>query len=223
LRLVEGSGDTAPLLSAPHADLRTSAFVLGASQPTDLRNEERTGLTWTSPALHGDLEVSGPVSLRLFASATAPDFDWSVRLADVWPDGRSEWITDGYLRASLRHVDSNLSLRSRSGAIVRPWLTFDRPEAVPIAEPVEYDIDLVGTSNVFRAGHRLRVDVLPVADAEVDSARTGGAGVVTVLHDAAHPSTLMLPVIPSRCQASQPLAPDTPSVRCVRSYEAALG
>jgi putative CocE/NonD family hydrolase len=216
--------DTAPLLGGAHADLRTQGFVRGRDVESDMRDAERRGLTYTTPVLRDDLEVSGPIALRLFASATAPDLDWSVRLTDVWPDGRSEWISDGYLRASLRAVDARRSLRDREGRVVRPWLTYDRPAAVPLGRPVEYLIDVIATSNVFRRGHRLRLDVLPVAAAQADSARTGGAGAVTVLRDRDHPSSLTLPVVPGRCGRSAPLAAGTPPVGpCARSYAEAVG
>jgi putative CocE/NonD family hydrolase len=216
----EGS-DAAPLLSAPHADLRTAAW-LGLAQ-TDLVNEERAGLSYTTAAFKRDLEVTGPLALRLFATATASDFDWAVRLTDVWPDGSSQWISDGYLRASLRKVDPSLSLRDGSGRIVRPWLTLDAPEPVPAGQPVEYLLDVIATSNVFRAGHRLRLDVLPVAEAGSDSARTGGVGTLSVLHDAAHPSSLTLPVIPGRCSRGAALVADTPKVSCAGSLAEAVG
>jgi putative CocE/NonD family hydrolase len=190
---------------------------------TDLRDDESAGLTYTTPVLPRDLEVSGPLSLRLFATSTAPDFDWAVRVTDVWPDGRSEWITDGYLRASLRKVDARRSLRNAAGDVVRPWLPYDSPLAVPIGEPVEYAIDVIGTSNVFAAGHRLRLDVLPVSEGNADSARTGGAGLIGVVRDPAHPSSLMLPVIPSRCGRGAPLTTGTPKPACARSYREAVG
>jgi hypothetical protein len=209
-----GASDNAPLASGPHADLRTTEFAQGSGMRTDLRDDESAGLTYTTPVFAHDLEVSGPLSLRLFAKSTAPDFDWAVRVTDVWPDGRSEWITDGYLRASLRKVAPALSLRNGAGAIVRPWLTYDTPEQVPVGEPVEYRLDVIGTSNVFRKGHRLRLDVLPVAGSQADAPRSGGAGAVTVLRDAAHPSALTLPVIPGRCQRGAALTPGTAAVRC---------
>ena len=222
-RAPAAGADTAPILAGAHPDMRTTAFALGDNTPTDLSRDESTGLTWTTAPLEHDLELSGPLSLDLFATSTAPDFVWSVRLTDVWPDGRSEWITDGYLRATLRRVDSARSLRSRRGTIVRPWLTYDHSDPVPLATPVEYRIDLIGTSNVFRAGHRLRVDLLGVSNAMADSARSGGAGVVQVLRDADHPSALLVPVIPARCQTSKPLAADTPKVSCARSFSDAVG
>jgi predicted acyl esterase len=148
---------------------------------------------------------------------------WSVRVTDVWTDGTSQWITDGYLRATLRHVDPRLSLHDRHGGIVRPWLTYDRVDPVPPAAPVEYRIDLIGSSNVFRAGHRLRLDLLDVSNGQADSARTVGAGAVQVLRDADHPSQLILPVIPGRCQDGAPLAADTPAVHCASSFDQAIG
>jgi putative CocE/NonD family hydrolase len=214
------ASDAAPLLSGPHEDLRTQMFT-GLEQ-ADLRNEERAGLTYTTPPFKHDLEVTGPIALRLWATTTAPNFSWAVRIADVWPDGASQWITDGHLRADLRQVDPALSLRNGRGEIVRPWLTYSTPQPVPIGQPVKYLLDVIGTSNVFRAGHRLRLDILPVSEAELDAPRTGGAGAVQVLRDAAHPSSLMLPVIPSSCQTGQPIVAATPSVRCASSYAQAV-
>ena len=212
LRLGAGTLAVAP---APGVDMRTDGFVRGRSGPGDLRDAERGALTFTTPVLKRDLEVTGPIALKLLASSTARDFDWTVRLTDVWPDGRSEWISDGSLRASLRKVDEARSLRARDGRIVRPWHTFDTSEPVPLGEPVEYLVDVIATSNVFRAGHRLRVSLLPTG--ATDTPRTGGAGAVTV-----QSAELTLPVIPRRCHRGAPLTAATPKVRCARSYEEAV-
>jgi predicted acyl esterase len=158
--------------------------------------------------------VTGPVTLKLRASSTAPDFDWTVRLTDVWPDGRSEWISDGSLRASLRKVDLDRSLK-RDGKVVRAWHPFDTPQTVPLGEPVDYLIDVIATSNVFRAGHKLRVSLLPTGT--TDTPRTGGLGAVTV-----DDAEITLPVIPRRCQKGTPLVETTEPVKCARSYEEAI-
>jgi len=218
-----GGEDVIPIVAGPRPDLRTTAFVLGDDMPTDQRDEESTGSTWTTPTLRRDLEVSGPLSLHVWASSTAPDFDWTVRVTDVHPDGRSEWITDGALRARLRRVDPDRSLRAPDGEIVRPWLTYDTSEPVPLDEPVEYRVDVIGTSNVFRAGHRLRLALLPVGGAGLDATRTGGFGALRVLRDPAHPSALIVPVVPDRCGRSRPLNDlEPPVVRCARSLRGAL-
>jgi hypothetical protein len=214
------TGDLAPLLSGPHEDLRTQMFA-GVDQ-TNLSSEEADGLTYTTPAFKHDLEVTGPITLRLWAIATAPNFDWAVRIADVWPNGDSEWITDGYLRADLRQVNPALSTHNAQGEIVRPWLTYSTPQTVPIGTPVEYLIDVIETSNVFRAGHRLRLDIFPVSESELDGPRTGGSGAVEVLRDPAHPSSVLLPAIPAQCQKGQPMVAATPEVDCASSYAQAM-
>ena len=212
--------DTAPMLSAfgPYGELRTAKAALGtatngipeihealtASYWDDLRPSEILSLTYTTPPLAEDTEVSGPIVLHVRASATAPDFDWQVRLTDVHPDGRSAWITDGQLRASLRRVDDAASVKNGDGDYVRPWLPLTAHEPVPLLAPVDYVIELAPTSNVFRAGHRIRLDVQPLLTGYVDSVRTLGVGALTVLHGAE--SRLVLPVIPERCQLGAPAA-----------------
>src|SRR4051794_764826 len=119
--------DTTPLASVagPKGELRTTLTIAGGLGPAadaarqnyhdDLRPDEATALTYTTPPLRLDTELSGPVVLRVFASSTASDFDWQVRLTDVHPDGRSTWITDGQLRASLRAIDPQRSRRTAAG------------------------------------------------------------------------------------------------------------
>jgi predicted acyl esterase len=145
-----------------------------------------------------------------------------VRLTDVWPDGRSEWITDGQLRASLRRVDEAKSLR-RDGEIVFPWHTYAAHEPVPVGQPVEYLITLSPTSNVFAAGHRIRLDVLPLATQSFDGVRTGGSGAVMIHQGGAQASSVLLPVIPSRCQSARPGLPGMVTPGPCVTLEAALG
>jgi putative CocE/NonD family hydrolase len=147
-------------------------------------------LTYTSEELTSDVEVTGPVEVRLWATSSAPDTDFVARLCDVFPDGRSMTLTDGILRA--RHRDH------RAGA---------PPSPIESGRPYEYAIDLWATSNVFRAGHRIRLDVTSSSfprwdrnpntghelgvDAELRTARQH------VLHDREHPSRVLLPVVPA--------------------------
>jgi putative CocE/NonD family hydrolase len=206
--------DTAPLASAgPAGELRTTLVASGGlpqeQQDTlvtntmdDLRPREAAGLTYTTPPLVEDVELTGPVVAHLFAATTAPDFDWQVRLTDVHPDGRSSWISDGQLRASLREIDTARSRRDSRGDIIRPWYTFAAHQSVPAGKVVEYYVELGPTSNIFRPGDRIRLDIQPVADAYVDSARTGGAGVLQIARGGAHDSSVLLPLVPHRCQRS---------------------
>jgi predicted acyl esterase len=110
-------------------------------------------LTWTGDALAEDLDVAGPIELRLDATITADDTGWIVLLQDVAPDGTVTDVTEGWLRAALREVDE---AASRPGAPVLPLRT---PVAVPAGEKVTYRIPLVPNARRFGRGHRLRVTV----------------------------------------------------------------
>jgi putative CocE/NonD family hydrolase len=157
--------------------------------PYDQRDlEMRTDvLCYTSEPLTEDLEVIGPVRLELWASTDGPDTDWTGKLVDVWPSGRAINLCDGILRARFRDGPRE-----------------ERP--LTPGEPTRYDIDLMVTGNTFRAGHRNRHEVSSSNFPRFDRNPNTGAPIgttaetrvarQTVLHDAAHPSALILPVIP---------------------------
>jgi putative CocE/NonD family hydrolase len=157
--------------------------------PYDQRDlEMRTDvLCYTSEPLAADLEVIGPVRLELWASTDGPDTDWTGKLVDVWPSGRAINLCDGILRARFRDGPRE-----------------ERP--LTPGEPTRYDIDLMVTGNTFRAGHRIRLEVSssnfprfdrnPNTGAPIGTSAETRVARQTVLHDAAHPSALILPVIP---------------------------
>ena len=160
-----------------------------APGPRDQRLvEERDDvLVYSTPPLDHDVEVTGPVGLELFASSSAVDTDFTAKLLDVAPDGTAINITDGILRARYRH----------SQALSDPL--------VP-GQAYLLSIDLWATSNVFRTGHRLRLELsssnfprfdrnLNTGDPAANSA-TWVTATNTILHDNAHPSALILPVVP---------------------------
>jgi putative CocE/NonD family hydrolase len=158
--------------------------------PRDQRPvEERPDvLLFTSEALERDTEVSGRIRVRLWAASSARDTDFVARLCDVHPDGRSINLTDGIIRASYREWDAGRE-----------------PSPIEPGRPYCYDIDLWSTSNVFKAGHRIRLQVTsscfprwdrnpntghPIGvDAELAVARQ------TVFHDRQRPSHVLLPVL----------------------------
>ena len=145
-------------------------------------------LVYTSAPLEQGLEVTGPLSFRLYAASDAPDTDWVVRLMDVHPDGPSMILAEGILRA-----------RYREG--------YDRPRPLRPGELCAYDIDLAATSNVFRPGHRIRVAItsssFPRFDRNPNTGNPLGADAEedlrparqTVFHDGRSPSHLLLPVV----------------------------
>jgi putative CocE/NonD family hydrolase len=146
-------------------------------------------LSFTSEALPADMEVTGPLAVTLHAATSATDTDFTAKLVDVWPDGRAMGIADGIVRA-----------RYRDGTGEAAQITAGRV--------YEYLIDLIATSQVFKAGHRLRVDIsssnFPCFDRNPgNGARAASATeqdfVVadqTICHDAQRPSYVTLPVIP---------------------------
>ena len=167
--------------------------------PYDQRDVEmRTDvLVYSSAPLDRDVTVIGPVRVVLWAATDGPDTDWTAKLVDVRPTGFATNLCDGIVRGRWRRAQSADATAA------------DRRTPVPL-EPgrVErYEIDLMVTGNTFLAGHRIRVEIsssnfprfdrnpntgAPLgADANVRRARQ------TVLHDAAHPSHIILPVVPS--------------------------
>ena len=144
-------------------------------------------LVYSTPPLVEDLEVTGPVTLNLFAKSSAADTDFTAKLVDVGPDGFARNLTEGILRARYRESTS---------------------EARPIVpgQVYEYKIDLWSTSNVFLKGHILRLEVsssnFPRFDRNLNTGKDAATDATivkatnTILHDADHPSALILPVVP---------------------------
>jgi putative CocE/NonD family hydrolase len=158
------------------------------SGPADQRRAETKSLTFTSAPLQEDLEVTGPVRAVLHAKSSAVDTDWVVRLSDVYPDGRSILIVDGILRARYRE-------------------SVTEPTLITPGHVYRYEVDLWATSNVFKAGHRLRVSVassnFPRWNRNLNTAESPEVGTLfetavnTIYFDAPRPSHILLPVIPN--------------------------
>ena len=151
------------------------------------RVEERPDvLCYTSAPLQRDLEVAGPLEVRLWASSLSPDTDFTAKLVDVFPDGTALNLADGIARARYHRGYESVNL-------LQPGV------------PVELAIDLSGTANVFRAGHRIRLEVsssnFPRFDRNLNTGRLAATdadpqvAVNTVFHDATRPSHVVLPVI----------------------------
>jgi len=144
-------------------------------------------LVYTTSPLEQDVEVTGPVEVHLWASTSAPDTDFTAKLVDVGPCGYARNVQDGIIRARYR----------RSAAQAEPILP---------GEVYEYTIDLGATSNVFKAGHRIRLEIsssnFPRFDRNPNTGHTIGddaelrPALQTILHDMAHPSHIVLPIIP---------------------------
>ncbi len=159
--------------------------------PWDQTPAEERGdvLVYTTPPLTAAVEVTGPIVMKLFAATTAKDTDWTAKLVDVHPDGYSQNIQDGIVRARYREGAGN------PGTLLEPGKVY------------EYGIDMWATSNIFFPGHRIRLEVsssnFPRFDRNPNTGEEPGTATrmekarQTIYHSAEYPSHVVLPVIPA--------------------------
>ena len=144
-------------------------------------------LVYSTPPLERDTEVTGPVTVTLYASSSARDTDFTAKLVDVSPDGYARNLTDGIIRARYRNPRSSASL-------LQPGQVY------------EFNIDLWATSNLFRKGHQIRVEIsssnFPRFDRNTNTGAPIGtdsdfvSALQTVHHTAEYPSHVTLPIVP---------------------------
>ena len=156
--------------------------------PTDQRPVERRRdvLVYTTAPLKRDLEVIGTVQAVLYASTSARDTDFTAKLVDVFPDGRAQSVTDGILRLRYRK-------------------SLEKEELAAPGEVCKVTIDVGVTGNVFRRGHRIRLEISSSNFPRFDRNPNTGRPIAdetelrkawqTVYHDARRPSQLVLPVV----------------------------
>src|ERR1700677_4276427 len=160
-----------------------------APGPRDQKDVEvrQDVLVYSTPPLEQSMEVTGPVTLDLYAKSSAVDTDFTAKLVDVGPDGKAINLTEGILRARFRES------------------TKGEPKPITPGEVYEYKIDLWSTSNVFMKGHRIRLEVsssnFPRFDRNLNTGKDSSSDSMIVkatnefVHDAPHRSTLILPVV----------------------------
>ncbi len=176
-----------PVPTRGGALLMTPEYLGG---PCDQRTIEARPdvLLYAGAALTDDMEVTGPITVHLWASSSAPDTDFVARLVDIAPDGYSLNLTDGIVRARYREAST--------GA---------QPTLIEPGQPYLYIIDLWATSNVFKAGHRIGLQVtsscFPRWDRNPNTGHDFGVDAELqiahqeILHDREHPSHVVLPIV----------------------------
>ncbi|SFE81857.1 CocE/NonD family hydrolase [Alteribacillus iranensis] len=143
-------------------------------------------LVYTTPPLEKSVEVTGPIKMYLWVSTDAPDTDFTAKLVDVFPDGRSFNLTDGIVRMKTQNTRGSEN---------------DQKDKVR-----QVEIDLWATSNVFLPGHSIRVEVSSsnfprfavnpnTGETTMETSEVVKA-VQTVYHDQDYPSFILLPIIP---------------------------
>jgi putative CocE/NonD family hydrolase len=176
--------DAAPTIGGP---LCCGALPTGIG-PQDQRPAEARGdvLVYATPAFAKDTEVTGLVSLDLYVSSSAVDTDFTGMLVDVWPNGFAQNLASGILRMRYRNSQ-------------------EKPELANPGETYHITVDLWATSNVFLAGHKLRLDVsssnFPRFDRNVNTGEEQARATRMVkatnviYHDKTHPSALVVPIV----------------------------
>ena len=144
-------------------------------------------LIYTTAAFDQDFEVTGPLTAEIYISSSAADTDLTAKLVDVWPNGFVQNLADNIQR-----------LRYRNAA--------EKPELLEPGKIYKVVIDIGATSNLFRVGHRLRLELsssnFPRFDRNLNTAESPEHGTKfasaenRIYHDAEHPSAIVLPVIP---------------------------
>lgn len=151
--------------------------ILPWGMPVDQRPDEAYSLTYTTPPLEKDMEVSGAPRATLYVSSTAEVAYFRVKLIDLAPDGTSKLVRYGGLSGT--HRTSHFE-----------------PEAMAPGEVYELGVGVKEMSYVFAAGHRIRV---AVASADIQNAWPTAQPAVNTLHRSRrYPSHILLPVIPER-------------------------
>ncbi|WP_308720337.1 CocE/NonD family hydrolase [Komagataeibacter xylinus] len=165
------------------------AWTAGPQGQFDQSSIERRPdiLVYTSKALDTPMNVTGPITVDLFASSTAKDTDFTAKLVDVAPDGTAINLNNGIQVARFRN-------------------SLSTPELITPGQVYEYRIKVWPTSNLFLKGHRIRLEIsssdYPQFAPNPNTGEKFGASdrmevaTQTIWHDSKHPSSLILPIIP---------------------------
>jgi putative CocE/NonD family hydrolase len=175
-----------PANPVPSFGGRFQASVPGGPYEQRLIEQRPDVLVYSTPPLKQNTEVTGPITVTLYAASSARDTDWTAKLTDVYPDGTSMLIEYGIQRARYRVSET-------------------QPTLITPNRIYNYTIEVWPTSNLFKAGHQIRLEIsssnFPMWDrnpntghpfAQDAQLRTANQ---TIYHDAKHPSAITLPIM----------------------------
>ncbi len=162
--------------------------VAGPADQAEIESRDDV-LVYSTPPLKNDLEITGPIKLVFFASSNTRDTDFFATLTDVYPDGKSINLKTGGIRARFRN-------------------SLHREDFLTPGRVYKIELEVGATSNVFKKGHRIRLQVsssrFPEFSRNLNTGEPIGMSAdmvkadLTVLHDDSYPSHLVLPVIPKK-------------------------
>jgi putative CocE/NonD family hydrolase len=202
---VSGATGSDTLLPGPLAGAcsrSSTQWTSGAGDDAGCDNDNRAtdaqGIAYDLPVTT-PLALAGPVAARLFVSSNARDALLTARLEDVAPDGTSTQLTAGWQVLSLRALDPRRTVRA-GGTIVQPYHPYTRASALPVAANTVYEVwvEVFPTGALVAPGHALRLSLqsadTPHLTPSLPQAAGSAGAVLTLWHDAAHPSALVVPV-----------------------------
>lgn len=183
----------APVFEGGAFDQREDERFFGARNPGVPLAARNDIVVFETPPLEEDMAVVGPVIVRLWISSDAPDTDFTAKLIDMcppnrdYPEGFAMNLTDGIFRCRFH----------------KSW---SEPEFLESGRIYEIEIEPFATANLFKRGHRIRLDIsssnFPHFDVNPNSgespalARAPRIAVNTVYMGADNPSHLVLPLVP---------------------------
>jgi putative CocE/NonD family hydrolase len=151
----------------------------GAGESQDQRAETGTRVSFLGQPVAKDTEVTGPITMRLFAKTTAADTDFVGKVLDVAPDGTATQVrTDGYLKGTFRGYEGDYRTQ---------W-------DIPTGQVVEYHMQFYPTSWMFKKGHRIGLAITSSDLGEIYP--NPNPAVITVMHSPQYPTEITLPIIP---------------------------
>ena len=184
-----------PLMRGGGYDQRERASIYGARQPYLPLEARPDVLVFQTEPLTQDIEVTGAIEARLWVASDGPDTDFTVKLIDLYPP--SEDYPEGY---ALNLTDGILRCRYRD--------SWESPTLMTPGQPYPIVVSCFPTANLFKAGHRIRLDVsssnFPHFDVNPNTGAPEGEGLTrrvaknSVFVDAGRPSHVILPIIPKR-------------------------
>ena len=183
----------APVMYGGAYDQRTTPETFGARPPYGPLAERGDVLVFQTPPLPDDLEIAGPIEVNLWVASDGLDADVHAKLVDLYPP--SEDYPDGF---AMNLSEGVLRLRYRD--------SWEAPSLLEPGRPYQATVAMFPCANLFRRGHRLRLDLagsnFPHFDINPNSGEPEGAmerprrAITTIFVHAARPSHLLLPVIP---------------------------
>ncbi|MDH3282652.1 MAG: hydrolase, partial [Gammaproteobacteria bacterium] len=202
----KGEATEGALVTAPPESGKKVSYSAGPGHYRPVSG--RSGVSFETPPMEDDTEITGPLMLNLWVSSSSEDMDIYATIRNIDPHGKDvcevgqrgepvACVTKGWLRASHRKLDQTRSLP------YRPYHSHDERHWLTPNDIVECQLEIWPTSMVFRKGHKLRLDITPR-----DGVGSGhfthyyadyNAGAINTIHSGGgRLSYLLLPVIPAK-------------------------